>query len=45
MTQRHEVSRYSWENGAKRLVGHRVVTILQVLKKEKKKQYLRNTIK
>jgi len=38
MTQRHEVNRYSWENGAKRFVGHRVVTILQFLKKEKKNE-------
>ena len=36
--QRHEVNRYSWENGAKRFVGHRVVTILQFLKKEKKNE-------
>ena len=33
VTQRHEVSKCSWKNGADRLAGRRVATNLQFVKK------------
>jgi len=38
MIERHKVSKCSWENGVSRLVGCRVATNLQFVKKKKKKR-------